>query len=244
MKVKKKRKEVSLIHLRLFIWKLFHLMRICVPPKINFSVKCSIAHLARERFETWMFSTVSDEIARLTKRFSTLLTFVRLLARVNISVFFHVRFLMKSLSAVVTGKRSRVWVNKHVSGQSRGSFEGLVALLALKSSLVGVDFFVLFQTHCMTKRFPTDVASKRAPSDVRASHVDFQTVRCAKHFLAAQAIKGFATVNLFRFLLFLCVRLRCTTCKHLRVGCHTRYELVLAKQRWLPVGKAKSLALR
>lgn len=213
-------------------------MRVCMAPEINFSIECSITDVTWKRFETRMFSAVCDEVGRLAKRLPTLQTLVRLLARVNIGVLLHVRFLMKSLAAVVTRERSCIRMDKHVRRQRGGSFEWLITLFAFERSLVRVNFLVLFQANGVAECFPANVARKRAPSGVRTSHVYFQAVRRAKHFFAVQTVKGLTIVCLFRFLLFACVRLGRSTCKHLGFVRHVRK--LVSKEGRLPVGKRKS----
>lgn len=188
---------------------LFHFMRVRVPSKINFSIECTIAHLTRKRFETGVFPAVCDEVWRLAKSLATLQTLVRFFSCVNIRVLFHVRFLMKSLSTVVTWEGPCIRMNKHVCWKRGRAFERFVALFALKRSLVGVNVLMLFQADYVAECFTTDVACKRAPSRVRASYVHFQTVWCTKHLFTVQTIKRLTIVCLFRFLLFVRIRLRC-----------------------------------
>jgi len=51
-----------------------------VASKIHLAMKCAAAELACERLESAVFTTVCDEIGRLTEGLSTLMTNVRLLA--------------------------------------------------------------------------------------------------------------------------------------------------------------------
>ena len=76
--------------------------------EINFAIECSIANAARERFETRMFPTVGDEVRRLTEGLAALQALMRLLTCVNVGVFFHVGFLMESLTTVVARERPSV----------------------------------------------------------------------------------------------------------------------------------------
>jgi len=154
----------------------FHFMGVGVTSEINFAVECSIANAARERFETRMFATVSDEIRRLTKRFPALQALVRLLSRVNIRVFLHVGFLMEPLSTVVARERSSVWMNEHMCGEGGRALERLAEQFTLECSFVGVNVLVLLEADCVSKRLTAHVTSKRAPTGVWTPHVHFQTV--------------------------------------------------------------------
>lgn len=55
---------------------------------------------------------------------------------VDVGVFLHIRFLVKSLAAVLAWVRPRVRVDQQVSGQRRGAFESLPAHLALETSFL------------------------------------------------------------------------------------------------------------
>lgn len=102
----KQKLSLQLLGIRNCQW--FHFVRVGVTSEINFAVERSIANAARERFETRMFTTVSDEIRRLTEGFATLQALVRLLSRVNVRVFLHVGFLMEPLSTVVARERPSI----------------------------------------------------------------------------------------------------------------------------------------
>ena len=231
-------RENTRLLLRVLDSHLVHFVRVRVTSEVNLSIERPIANLAWKRFEARMFSTVCDKVTWLAERFAALQTLVGLLSRVNISVFFHVRFLVKSLSAVIARERSRIRMNKHMGRKRRWSFERLVALFALECSFVRVDLLVLFQTHCMAECFSANVARERAPSRMRASHVHLQSMRRTKHLFAVQAIKSFSVVGLFRFLLFACDRLCRPTCKHLGLWCRARK--MVSKEGWLPERKRKS----
>lgn len=58
-----------------------------------------------------VFSHVCNEITTLAEAFSTKSAFMRFFARVNISMFLHVGFLMKAFSAVGASVRPGVTVN-------------------------------------------------------------------------------------------------------------------------------------
>lgn len=52
-------------------------------------------------------------------------------------MFFHIRFLVESLSAVLAGVRPRIGVDEEVGGQGGGSLEGFPTLLALQQKVLG-----------------------------------------------------------------------------------------------------------
>ena len=102
------KQKLSLKFLRILNCQWIHFVRVGMTSEINFAVECSIANAAREWFETRMFTTVCDEIRRLTERLAALQALVRLLACVNIRVFLHIGFLMESLATVLARERPSV----------------------------------------------------------------------------------------------------------------------------------------
>lgn len=111
--------------------------------KIHFPLEALGADLASERLESGVFAAVCDKVGALAEGLTAHLTFVRFLTCVYVGVFLHIRFLMKSLAAVLAGVRPSIRVNQKMGGQRRGAFESLPAHLALKTSFLRVDVHVL-----------------------------------------------------------------------------------------------------
>lgn len=81
------------------------MLRLFMPAKVDLSLKSAPAKLASERLEAGVLAGMCDQIRALTESFAADLALVGLFTGVYVCVFLHIRFLVESLSAVLT----RVW---------------------------------------------------------------------------------------------------------------------------------------
>ena len=135
-----------------------------------------------------MFSTMCDEIWRLTERLAAFSTNMGFFPGVNVRMLLHVAFLVKPLATIFAWKRARVWVNQHMGGESRWPFKRFVALFTRKQFFVGMYADVLLQAHAMPECFPAHLTLVGTPTWVRAPDVDFETVRGVEAFITFYAL--------------------------------------------------------
>lgn len=142
----------------LFILSILHFVGVQMSSQVHFAHERYAAFLAREWLETFMLSTVCDEIWWLTEWLATEAALVWFFARVDVGMFLHVRFLVKSLSAEMAFERARVWVNQHVRRQRGWTLETFAARFALEWLFAWVHNHMLLQTDGIIEHFVTDLA--------------------------------------------------------------------------------------
>lgn len=114
--------------------------------------------MTRKRLKTLVFTTMSDQIRRLTERLAAKRTIMWLLSRMCIRVLLHIRFLVEFLATKFAFKRACIRVDKHVSWESRRPLEALLTHVALKWLFRGMYDHMLLETDRVVEQFITDGA--------------------------------------------------------------------------------------
>lgn len=112
------------------------MLALVVSAEVDFALEAFGADVASERFEARVLPAVGDQVGALAERFTAHLAFMRLLTRVNVRVFLHIRFLVEPFATVLAGVRPGVGVDEQVCGQGGGALERLPAHLTLEAPLL------------------------------------------------------------------------------------------------------------
>ncbi len=154
--------------------------------QVNLSVESPIAEIALKRLEPRMFAHVRDQVRRLAEWFCACATTIRFFSCVNIGVLLHIRFLVKSLAAILAWKRPRIRVDHHMSRQCGGALEAFPAVRAVEASQWGVDgLAMLLQAHFVSESFSALLALVWTQfTGMRAPNVHFKSVNSCKCLLA------------------------------------------------------------